>query len=124
MIFVDEARISVKGGNGGQGCESFYQERYMRYRRPNGGDGGRVATAEQPQAAKPVEEKKVEPEVMETMPAVKPSDSPGPLTDSQDLDKSGPSESGPLFYRYKDANGVIYITREKPAHGEYEVLRR
>ena len=41
MIFVDEARIFVQGGDGGQGCESFYRDKYMRYPRPDGGDGGR-----------------------------------------------------------------------------------
>ncbi|VAW12179.1 GTP-binding protein Obg, partial [hydrothermal vent metagenome] len=41
MIFVDEARIFIKSGDGGQGCESFYKDKYMRYRRPDGGDGGR-----------------------------------------------------------------------------------
>jgi GTP-binding protein len=40
MIFVDEARIFVKGGNGGKGCESFYRDLFMRYPRPDGGDGG------------------------------------------------------------------------------------
>ena len=40
MIFVDEARIFVKGGNGGRGCESFYQDKLTRYPRPDGGDGG------------------------------------------------------------------------------------
>lgn len=34
-----------------------------------------------------------------------------------------PSEPETLYYRYQDASGVIYITREKPATGEYEVLR-
>ena len=41
MIFVDEAKITVKAGDGGKGCESFYQDLYTRYRRPDGGDGGR-----------------------------------------------------------------------------------
>jgi len=41
MIFVDEARIHVKAGDGGKGCESFYRDRYMRYPRPDGGDGGK-----------------------------------------------------------------------------------
>lgn len=41
MIFVDEARIFVKGGDGGKGCESFYRDKFMRYPRPDGGDGGR-----------------------------------------------------------------------------------
>jgi len=41
MIFVDEARIFVQAGDGGQGCESFYRDKYMRYPRPDGGDGGK-----------------------------------------------------------------------------------
>ncbi len=41
MIFVDEATITVKAGDGAKGCESFYRDLYMRYRRPDGGDGGR-----------------------------------------------------------------------------------
>lgn len=40
MIFVDQARIQVKGGDGGQGCTSFYRDKFMRYPRPDGGDGG------------------------------------------------------------------------------------
>lgn len=39
--FVDQARIRVKSGDGGQGCESFYRDRWMRYPRPDGGNGGR-----------------------------------------------------------------------------------
>lgn len=41
MAFVDEARIFVKAGNGGKGCESFYRSRELRYPRPDGGDGGK-----------------------------------------------------------------------------------
>ncbi len=41
MAFVDKARIQVAAGNGGKGCESHYQDKFMRYPRPNGGDGGR-----------------------------------------------------------------------------------
>lgn len=41
MIFVDQARIHVKSGDGGQGCESFYRDRLMRYPRPDGGNGGK-----------------------------------------------------------------------------------
>jgi len=41
MIFIDEARIFVKAGSGGNGCESFYRTKYMRYPRPDGGDGGK-----------------------------------------------------------------------------------
>ena len=40
-MFVDEARIHVKSGDGGQGCESYYRDRYMRYPRPDGGNGGK-----------------------------------------------------------------------------------
>jgi len=41
MPFVDEARIFLKAGDGGKGCESFYREKHMRHPRPDGGDGGR-----------------------------------------------------------------------------------
>ncbi|MFA5060381.1 MAG: GTPase ObgE [Candidatus Omnitrophota bacterium] len=41
MAFVDEARIFVKAGNGGKGCESFYSDKRTRYPRPDGGDGGK-----------------------------------------------------------------------------------
>lgn len=40
MIFVDEARIFVAAGGGGKGCESFYSDKFTRYPRPDGGDGG------------------------------------------------------------------------------------
>ena len=40
MSFVDEARIFVKAGDGGKGCDSFYRDKYMRHARPDGGDGG------------------------------------------------------------------------------------
>ena len=41
MVFVDEARIYVKAGDGGKGCESFYSDKLTRYPRPDGGDGGK-----------------------------------------------------------------------------------
>ncbi len=41
MIFVDEARIFLKAGSGGNGCESFYSDKLTRYPRPDGGDGGK-----------------------------------------------------------------------------------
>lgn len=41
MPFVDEARIYIKAGDGGKGCESFYRDKYMRFPHPDGGDGGR-----------------------------------------------------------------------------------
>lgn len=40
MKFVDEASISVCGGNGGNGCVSFHRARCMPLGGPNGGNGG------------------------------------------------------------------------------------
>ncbi len=42
-MFIDQAKIYVKAGNGGRGCQSFYRDKYARYGIPNGGDGGRGA---------------------------------------------------------------------------------
>ncbi|MFN8103448.1 MAG: GTPase ObgE [Acidimicrobiia bacterium] len=40
-MFVDEAQINVRGGDGGAGCMSFLREAHRPKGGPDGGDGGR-----------------------------------------------------------------------------------
>ncbi|MCW8914626.1 MAG: GTPase ObgE [Magnetovibrio sp.] len=41
MKFLDEAKVFVKSGDGGNGCMSFRREKYIALGGPDGGDGGR-----------------------------------------------------------------------------------
>jgi GTP-binding protein len=42
-VFIDQAKICVRSGDGGKGCRSFYRDKFMRHGIPDGGDGGRGA---------------------------------------------------------------------------------
>ncbi|MEM9288853.1 MAG: GTPase ObgE [Pseudomonadota bacterium] len=41
MKFLDQAKVYVKSGAGGDGCVSFRREKYIEFGGPDGGDGGR-----------------------------------------------------------------------------------
>src|SRR5690242_21902626 len=41
MKFIDEAKIEVHAGKGGDGMAHFRREKYIRRGGPDGGDGGR-----------------------------------------------------------------------------------
>jgi len=41
MKFLDETKVFLKSGDGGNGCASFRREKFIEFGGPNGGDGGR-----------------------------------------------------------------------------------
>ena len=41
MKFLDQAKVYVKAGDGGNGCASFRREKFIEFGGPDGGDGGR-----------------------------------------------------------------------------------
>ncbi len=41
MKFLDEAKVYILSGAGGNGCVSFRREKFIEFGGPNGGDGGR-----------------------------------------------------------------------------------
>src|SRR5262249_57824491 len=40
MKFLDEAKVYIASGAGGNGCISFRREKFIEFGGPNGGDGG------------------------------------------------------------------------------------
>ena len=45
MKFLDQAKLFISSGKGGNGCVSFRREKYIEFGGPNGGDGGRGGDA-------------------------------------------------------------------------------
>ena len=40
MKFLDQAKIFIKSGDGGNGCMSFRREKFIEFGGPDGGNGG------------------------------------------------------------------------------------
>jgi GTP-binding protein len=41
MKFLDQAKVYIRSGDGGNGCVSFRREKFVEFGGPDGGDGGR-----------------------------------------------------------------------------------
>jgi GTPase len=41
MKFLDQAKITIRSGDGGNGCVSFRREKFIEFGGPNGGNGGK-----------------------------------------------------------------------------------
>ena len=41
MKFLDQAKVYIRAGDGGNGCVSFRREKFVEFGGPDGGDGGR-----------------------------------------------------------------------------------
>ena len=41
MKFLDQAKVIIRSGDGGNGCVSFRREKFIEFGGPDGGDGGR-----------------------------------------------------------------------------------
>ncbi len=41
MKFLDQAKVYIRSGDGGNGCVSFRREKFIEFGGPDGGDGGR-----------------------------------------------------------------------------------
>ena len=41
MKFLDEAKVFIRSGDGGNGCVAFRREKFIEFGGPSGGNGGR-----------------------------------------------------------------------------------